>query len=153
MATMEPTPQGIDPPPPLRYGTLPRRRSIIDLSLAVTCTSAAAALTIVTIYIVPMAEGIYRDLGDHLPGITRALFSFSRFCRGGGIVLVWVLFALPPFLAPWAGASPPSEPSRFHYKRSRLLTTIMMTLIFGWVILALFMPYVKLIDTAATGLR
>src|SRR5438105_15563993 len=90
-------------PEPLDYATAPvpiPRRPLVDWSLLRRCVTSAIVVSGVVIYVVPRAQGMYASYGMQLPLATTALFAFSRFCVGGGIVFVWVLFALPPFIAP-----------------------------------------------------
>ncbi len=140
-------------PNPLRYATPPpppgRRRPIIDISLAISCGLCALVLTFVVFVAVPNFERTFRDFGTQLPWFTVAVLWFSRFCIGGGIVLVWMGFAAIPFLSPLLAPWPPPDGFRRYFRRSRLLMTLFLTVLFGWIILGLFIPYVRLIDTVS----
>jgi hypothetical protein len=143
------------PPQPLEYSTPVQRRvrPWIDLSLAFSCVSAALAVTVVLFMVVPRAAATFQDYGTKLPTSTVLLLRFSRFCRAGGIVLVWVLFAALPFVAPRFGTWTPESPRRRYFKPSRLLLTLFLMFFFGWIVIALFTPYVNLIDSVSQPTR
>jgi hypothetical protein len=145
------------PSDPLDYASFPvprPRRPIIDLSLAFSCVSAAAAVTVVMFMVVPRAEATSKDYAIKLPTATVLLLGFSRFCRSGGIALVWMVFAVPPFIAPRFQTWPPPAGSRRRYFRpSRLLLTLFLMFFFGWIILGLFTPYTVLLDTVSNPRR
>lgn len=123
---------------------------MIDLSLAFSCLSAALAVTVVMLVVVPRAQATFSSYSIKLPLATVLLLGFSRFCQGGGIALVWMIFAVPPFLAPLFQTWPPPVDSRRRYFRpSRLLLTLFLMFFFGWIIMGLFTPYVVLIDTVS----
>jgi hypothetical protein len=141
------------PSDPLEYASAPvprPRRPIIDLALAFSCLSAALAVTVVMFVVVPRAQATFSSYSIKLPLATVLLLSFSRFCQGGGIALVWMIFAVPPFLAPLFRTWPPPADSRRRYFRpSRLLLTLFLMFFFGWIIMGLFTPYVVLLDTVS----
>ena len=124
-----------------------RRRRVIDGAMAFTCVSAAVVVTIVLLFVVPMVERVFEDFKTHLPTSTVALLGFARFCRGGGIVLVWGLLMVPPFVGPLF--DPPREEGRRAFRPTRLVLTLFLAVFFGWIIFALFTPYTRMIDSAA----
>jgi hypothetical protein len=65
---------------------------------------------------------------------------------GGGIVLVWGVFAAWPFVAPVIDGTRVGEKRRY-FRLSRLLLTLFMLAFFGWIIFGLFTPYVRFIDS------
>ena len=145
------------PPEMLSYqSAMPeRRRPIMDGSLAMTCGVAAAIVSMMLLVVVPhvwvaMAP-TFQDLGMRLSAMTMSLIGFSRFCQAGGIVAIWILFALPPFIAPRVQAWPPVGPQRRYFRPSRLIITLMLTLFCVWVVLGLVLPYATLIDSVANG--
>src|SRR3954454_6385185 len=102
------------PSDPLDYASAPvprPRRPIIDLALAFSCLSAAVAVTVVMFMVVPRAEATFKDYAIKLPMATVLLLWFSRFCQSGGIALVWMIFAVPPFVAPLLQTWPPPAES------------------------------------------
>ena len=148
------------PPPlssdPLDYASAPvprPRRPVIDLSLAFSCLSAAVAVTVVMFMVVPRAEATFKDYSVKLPLATTLLLGFSRFCQGGGIALVWLIFAVPPFIAPLFQTWPPPDSRRRYFRPSRLLLTLFLMFFFGWIILGLFTPYVALLDSVSNPRR
>jgi hypothetical protein len=143
------------PPDPLDYASESSgpRRPVIDLSLAFSCLFAAIAVTGVLFLVVPRAEEMFKSFDSKLPLTTVALLAFSRFCRGGGIVLVWGLFIALPFLAPLARRWPPPDSRRRYFRPSRLILTLFLTIFFGWIILSLFLPYIALIDAVSNPTR
>src|SRR3954454_6420492 len=82
-------------------------RRVIDASVTFTCVCAAIAVTVVLLFVVPMVERVFQDFKTQLPASTVVLLWFSRFCRGGGILLVWSALMVPPFVAPMI--DPPRE--------------------------------------------
>jgi hypothetical protein len=139
------------PPEPLDYSSTPpssppRRRPIIDLSLAFSCVTAALAVTVVLFMVVPRAEATFKDYTTKLPTATVLLIGFSKFCQRGGIILVWILFAVLPFLSPLVQTWPPAGSGRRYFRPSRLFLTLFLMFFFGWIIMGLFLPYTALID-------
>jgi hypothetical protein len=140
------------PPEPLDYSSTPppssppRRRPIIDLSLAFSCVTAALAVTVVLFMVVPRAEATFKDYSTKLPTATVLLIAFSKFCQRGGIILVWILFAVLPFLSPLMQTWPPAGSGRRYFRPSRLFLTLFLMFFFGWIIMGLFLPYTALID-------
>jgi hypothetical protein len=124
-----------------------RRRRWIDWSMGFSCISAAVAVTVVLLVVVPQVEGTFQSYGVKLPAMTVLLLKFSKFCRAGGIVAVWGLFAVIPFLPPLFDGAPVEAPRRRYFSMPRLLLTLFLLLFFGWMIFALFSPYVALIDS------
>src|SRR4051794_8799172 len=122
-------------------------RRVIDASLAFTCVIAAIAVTVVLLFVVPMVERVFDDFKTQLPVSTVALLWFSQFCRGGGILLVWMAFTVPPFVAPMI--DPPRDEGRRALRPTRLALTLFLAVFFGWIIFALFTPYVRMIDAAS----
>jgi type II secretory pathway component PulF len=120
---------------------------VVDGSLAFTCVSAAVVVTIVLLFVVPMVERVFQDFRTQLPTGTVVLLWFSRFCRGGGIVLVWLVLMTPPFVGPLI--DPPREEGRRVFRPTRLALTLFLAVFFGWIIFALFTPYARMIDSAA----
>ncbi|MDB5322636.1 MAG: hypothetical protein JWN40_4267 [Phycisphaerales bacterium] len=143
------------PPPtePLEYASPAptRRRPLIDVPLAFSCLSAAIAVTVVLFIVVPRAEETFKTFGTKLPTSTILLLNFSRFCQSGGIAFVWILFALPPIIVPLVRPWPPPDSRRRYFRLSRLLLTVFLMFFFGWMILALFQPYVALIDAVSNS--
>ena len=126
------------------------RRPVFDTSLAVSCFSAAAAVTIVMFMVVPRAQATFSNYNFKLPLATVLLLRFSHFCQNGGIALVWIFFVIPPFISPLLQTwPPPAEPRRRYFRPSRLLLTLFLMFFFGWIILGLFTPYVALLDAVS----
>jgi len=151
-------------PPPLPGEFAPGERRVIDVWLAVVCMSAAIGLTIVFCVVVPRVEDSYKDFGTKLPGMTILMLRFSHLCAyrywdkdGGehinyiGMVLLWVVAALPaflvPLLAPWSSANA----ERRYLRMSRVITTVVLALLIGWVVVSLFMPMVTLVQSVSSG--
>ncbi len=117
----------LPPNEPLEYAGPPaptRRRPLIDASLAFSCISAALAVTVVLFMVVPRAEATFKTFGAKLPTTTVLLLRFSRLCQSGGIIWVWILFALPPIIVPLVRPWPPPDSRRRYFRLSRLLLTV-----------------------------
>src|SRR5258706_16373649 len=93
------------PPQPLGYQSAApaRRRHLVDVALAITCGFSAALVSVMLLFVVPyfwtMQARTLMDYGVRIPDVTTSLIAFSRFCQSGGIILVWIIFAIPPFVA------------------------------------------------------
>ena len=139
---------------PLDYAAAPvpaPRRPLVDWSLLRRCVTAAVVVTLVLFYVVPRAQAVFASYNIGLPLATTALFAFSRFCVGGGIVFVWVLFALPPFIAPLLRS--PAEPGtpRRRFTLSGLLLMLVFAVFVGWLVLGLLLPYVNMVDSLTSA--
>jgi len=121
--------------------------------MAFSCASAAVALTVVLLFVVPRAEVAYKDWGMKLPAMTIAVLHFARFCYRGGIVAVWAVFAAVPFIPPLFDAQPNVAPRRRYFSLPRLLLTLFLLLLFGWIILALLTPYVNVINAMTNSAK
>jgi type II secretory pathway component PulF len=117
--------------------------------MAVSCISAGFAVTVVLLVVVPRVEEVFRDFGTKLPTGTILLLKFSRFCRAGGILSVWGVFAMLPFVPPLFDKPATEAPRRRFFNPPRLLLTLFLLLFFGWMIFALFTPYVALINSVS----
>ncbi len=126
------------PPEPLDYSSTPSPSS--------PCVTAALAVTLVLFVVVPRAEATFKDYATKLPTATVLLIGFSKFCQHGGIILVWILFAVLPFLSPLVQTWPPAGSGRRYFRPSRLFLTLFLMFFFGWIIMGLFLPYTALID-------
>lgn len=147
----------LPPIPPLEYHTpeAPRPRRRIDIPLAITCGYAAAVLSAMLLFIVPyvwaMQARTMMDYGVKLPAVTTSLITFSQFCRNGGIILIWVIFALPPFVAAWAQPWRPADSRRRYFRPSRLIMTLIMALFCIWIVTGLVLPHVTLLDSLGSA--
>jgi type II secretory pathway component PulF len=115
--------------------------------MAFSCASAGLAVTVVLFVVVPQVEGTFQNYGVKLPAMTVLLLKFSKFCRAGGIVAVWGLFAVIPFIPPLFDSPTGEAPRRRYFSMPRLLLTLFLLVFFGWIIFALFTPYVTLINS------
>jgi len=132
-----------------------RRRRWIDWSTAVICILAGLASTVMLMVVVPHGEEIFRDFGTKLPTGTILLLKFSRFCHAGGILSVWGVFAMLPFVPPLFDKPTDEAPRRRFFNGPRLLLILFLLGFFGWMIFAFFRPMVVLIDqvTGSGGKR
>ena len=117
--------------------------------MAFSCVSAAVAVTVVLLMVVPRFEETFRDFGTKLPVTTIALLKFARFCAKGGILSVWGIFAFLPFIPPLFDKPTDEQPRRRYFSLPRLLLTLFLLVFFGWMIFALFTPYVALINSVS----
>jgi hypothetical protein len=66
-------------------------------------------------------------------------------------VLVWIIFAIPPFAAARMQPWPPTDTRRRIFRPARLLITLMLALFCIWIVLGLMLPHVNLLDAISAG--
>lgn len=154
---MSSSPESPTPTPqPLEYHSQEkvRRRPRVDWALAITCIYSAAVLSGMLLFVVPYVwatqAGAMMDYGVKLPAATTSLLGFTRFCQSGGIILVWIIFAIPPFVSarmgPW-----PREKQRRYFQPSRLIVTAVLATFCIWIVVGLVLPHVTLLDALGSG--
>ena len=120
-------------------------RSPVDVATLIFCALTAVLLTVAPLFVVPRFEDIFRDFGTKLPAVTVALLRLSRALAGGLVVVVWVLAAVPVVVSIPLGLT--------GRRMLRLVTFLLLAGAVLWVVLALFMPYVTLIQTVSGGAK
>jgi hypothetical protein len=153
MSSSPPTPH----PTSLEYRTpdKARRRPVVDVPLLITCLYSVAVLSAMVLFAVPyvwsMEAPTLKEYAVRLPGATTSLLAFSNICRSGGVVLLWVIFLIPPFVSarmmPW----PPVETRRRYFRWSRLIVTMVLTIFCVWIVVGLVLPHALLLDALSSG--
>ena len=116
----------------------PERRSPVDVGTIVVCLLIALVLTVTPIFLVPRFEDIFRDFGMKLPLVTVSFLQFSRAANRGLLPLIGLLAAVPVAV---------SIPLNRLGRRTFLYLVLVAILV--WIALALFMPYVTLVNTVS----
>jgi len=145
------------PPQPLGYQSAApqRRRPIVDFSLLISCGFAACLLSMMLLFLVPYVwiaqERTLMDYGVQIPMVTKTLIAFSEFCRSGGIILIWIIFGLPPFVAARTQPWPPLDNRQRIFRPSRLIITLLLAIFCIWIVVGLMLPHVNLLDAISNG--
>jgi hypothetical protein len=131
------------PSEPLEYQVPipPERRSPVDIGTIVVCLLIASVLTFTPIFLVPRFEAIFRDFGMKLPLTTATFLQFSRAANGGLLPLIWLLAAVP------VAVSIPLN--RLGRRILRAFLYLVLVAILIWIALALFLPYVTLVNSVS----
>ena len=119
----------------------PERRSPVAVGTIVVCLLIALVLTVTPIFLVPRFEDIFRDFGMKLPLVTVSFLQFSRAANRGLLPLIWLLAAVP------VAVSIPLD--RLGRRILRAFLYLVLVAILVWIALALFMPYVTLVNTVS----
>jgi hypothetical protein len=133
-------------------------RPIFDTGLGVWCFSIVAVITLVVCWVVPRFKDISKDFGVRLSPVTIGVLRFSDFCVDRswdlsgmrhvnplGLVMVWMIAAVPPFLVPVLA------PSRRGLRVSRWIAAGVLVLLIAWLSLGLMMPMVQLVHSVSAG--
>jgi type II secretory pathway component PulF len=127
---------------PLEYQTeTPRpRRPLVDLG-TIIISALIAALLIAAILIAPRFEAIFRDFGTQLPFPTAILLRLTH-------ADPTIVFSLIPLLA----AVPIAISIPLQIIGRRILRAALYLVLLGilaWLVLALFLPYVSLLQSVS----
>lgn len=144
-----------DPLQPLEYSSppvpAPPHKPIFDVGIAVICLLFAGTLIAARLFVLPAIEAMFRDFHVKLPTLTIWILHLSRINAIGFVAGVCMVGVLPPFLIPLLRPWPPQEPG-YRPRYAFLLFLLLYLAFVATMILALFMPYVRLIDSiSGTG--
>ena len=78
-------------------------------------------LILMTVYVMPQMEGLFKDFGAELPAITRALLSFSHFLAKFGVIVLALIIAFGYFLRYLVN----TKPGRLYWDTVRLQIPIL----------------------------
>ena len=129
------------------------RRPIVDVPLLCVGVLFAAVVSLLTVYVTPRMEAVFRDFGVKLPEMSVGVLRFSRLCARGGLGAVWLLMLAPAFLVPLMTRWPPADPRRRHSRLGRMLVILLLAGFTAWLAVGLFLPYVTLVDSVARPVK
>lgn len=143
-----------DPLQPLEYSSppvpAPRHRPIFDVGIGVICLLFAGTLIAARLFVLPAIEAMFRDFSVKLPTLTTWILRLSRINAIGFVAGACVVALLPPFVVPLLRPWPPRQ-AGYRPRYAFLLLLLLYLAFVATMILALFMPYVRLIDGMSGG--
>jgi type IV pilus assembly protein PilC len=136
--------------------TAPLERDVFSFPAFLAGAIIAVAIAFIMLLVVPRFEQIFKDFGTKLPALTQVVLQLARITASGG----WVALTLLPVIAGFLGALiPPEEPlpevTEGGRRRRRRMTVVMratvliLFVIAGVTILALFLPMISLINAVS----
>ena len=154
-----------DPPPPLpprqpvEYGAgspfvSPRFDAYAMVVHLMGWTLFTTVILLLAVFIVPRFGEIFMDYRLDLPYPTKVLLRVSRFLTDGGAERFLLLLLLPiPFVHALAAGLLYPRAGRGRRLMYRLLVTLAITGVVLFVVLALFLPYIALINAVSGNKR